>query len=135
MALTVAYSGVDGKVISDGTDMDVKQYDVKVADPGFEASTTAGEGWTDKLDALRTVSGSFDFFFNVAKNPFGAVMKWFTRGPNKYPLLIFQLGGSEVGTPAMSGMAKILEVTVKSVVTEGITFTATFESRGTWTLP
>jgi hypothetical protein len=135
--MSTAYSGVEGtvEVTVDGTpdtvtDMDVTGHSVDVEDGGFEATTTADGGWQDMHDAIAKASGSFDFFFNPAKNPTSAVVGLMPHS-GIYPNLKLKVGGGKF----LTGQIKPTKLSFKSAVKEGITLTCSFESKGMWTMP
>lgn len=129
MPVNGPFSGVDGTVFLSSVDVEVTGFSFDVDDPGFDTTTTAGEGWTDEADALRTVSGSFDAFFRIDKNVFS--MGQLYQRPSVYPDLLLNCGGGKFA----SGQARIGKTSVKSSTKEGITLTCSFKSKSAWTLP
>ena len=122
------YSGVGGTVLSGAVDMEVMGYSFDLDQAGADTTVTSDLGWEDEIHTTRKVSGSFDFLRQASKNPFGAVAGMIA--PN-YPTLTFALGGGQTA----SGVAKIDKISVKSATKDAITCTASFRSKGTWTLP
>ncbi len=128
--MSTAISGFKGKVLSGSTDMDVSGYSYEFDNGGFDSTTTADAGWEDTNNGSNKISGSFDYFFNPAKNPWGAVAN---LAPNSttYPTLKLYCDDDKFAT----GLAKITKQSVKSATKEGITMTASFVSKGVWSLP
>jgi hypothetical protein len=132
--MSYAVSGVDGKVLSGSTDMDVQGYSVDVEVVEIDTTTTADGGWEDAIDGTIKVSGSFEFFWNPTKNPFNSLINLMPGAgalTGIYPTLKLNLDG----TNYLQGTAKINKLSLKSATKEGKMFTATFRSKGAWTRP
>lgn len=132
--MSYAVSGVDGKVTSGSTDMDVSSYGFDFEAVEIDATTTGDNGWEDAIDGTIKVSGTFDFFWNPSKNPFNSVVNLMPGAGGLtgiYPTLNLRLdAGNSVG-----GVAKINKLSLKSATKEGKTFTCTFRSKGAWSKP
>lgn len=129
--MSTAYSGVDGTVTAQSTDMDVSGFSADVEAEELDTTTTADAGWEDAIDGVKKVSGTFDFLWNPSKNPFSTIIALMPGG-GTYPTLTLKLSTGET----LSGVAKINKLSVKSAVKgQPKTFTATFRSKGAWTLP
>lgn len=132
--MSKAYSGLEGVVTSNGTDMDVKDSSFDVETGDIDTTTTGDDGWEDSIDGPRKVSGSFDFFYNKLKSPFGAVAKLMPGAAavdGVYPSLSFNTGGGDL----ITGKARITKLSKKGAVKDGIMYTASFTSKGKWTFP
>lgn len=130
--MSYAISGIDSKIVSESTDMDVQSgsFDIETSD--IDSTTTADAGWEDSIDGPKKVSGSFDFFWNPSKSPFSSVTKLMPgRSATIFPTLKLYLDSSNFAT----GVARIQKLSKKGAVKEGLMFTATFTSKGVWTLP
>jgi hypothetical protein len=134
--MSQAYSGVNGIVTSTPSggspvDMDVTGWSADVEAGDIDTGTTADEGWADSIDGEKKVSGSFDFLWNPLKNPFGALQA-LTPGQGLYPNLALALTTGD----AIAGRARIQKLSPKGgSAKDGVKFTATFTSKGAWTLP
>jgi hypothetical protein len=128
--MSAAFSGEAGTVTANAVDMDVTGWSVDVEVNTIDTSTTAEDGWEDAIYGLRKVSGSFDFFYNTSKRPTGA-SAGLMPGATSYPTLTLQLTTGET----LSGSAMITKLSIKSAVKDGTTVTASFTSKGAWTLP
>jgi hypothetical protein len=127
----VAYNGLDGTVVSQSTDMDVTGFSADVEAEEIDATTTADNGWEDAIYGSKKVSGTFDFLWNPAKNPFNAVIGMMP-GNTSYPTLTLRLSSGET----LSGLAMISKLSIKSAVKgQPKTFTATFRNKGQWSMP
>lgn len=126
----VAFSGEKGTVTAGSTDMDVTGWSADMEVNTIDSSTTAEAGWEDAIYGLRKFSGSFDFFYNPAKRPTGATAG-LLPGAASYPTLTLQATTGEVFT----GNAMITKLSMKSKVKDAFTVTASFTSKGAWTLP
>lgn len=130
--MSYAISGVNSKVLTGTTDMDVigGTFDVETGE--IDTTTTADAGWEDSIDGPKKVSGSFDFFWNPSKSPFSSVQK-LTPGASTtvFPTLKLYIDADNFAT----GTARITKLSKKSTTKEGVIFTATFVSKQTWTLP
>ena len=129
--MSTAYNGTDGKVLSESTDMDVTGYSADVEVVEIDTTTTGDAGWEDAINGTKKVSGSFDFLWNPTKSPFGALAN-LLPGSGTYPTLRFNLDAS---TNYLQGVAMITKLSLKSEVKGAKTFTASFRSKGAWTLP
>ena len=132
--MSTAYSGILGNVLSGATDMDVKEWSADVETADIDTTTTGDAGWSDSIDRPTKISGSFDFFYNPAKSPFRAVANLMPGAPRTsgtYPTLTLKTGGGD----QLSGTARITKLSKKGAVPEGIMYTASFTSKGIWTVP
>lgn len=128
--MSSAFSGVLGTVRSGSLDMDVHGWSADVDVSTFDATTTADSGWEDTAPATKKVSGSFEFFYNLSKKPTGATAN-LLPGALPVPTLTFQVTTGEV----LTGPGLITKLSLKSKVKDGFVVTASFTSRGAWTLP
>lgn len=126
--MSIALSGVNGKVRSGVTDMDVSGWTIDPEVETFDSTTTADAGWESTTAAAKKISGSFDFFYNTAKKPTGA-----TAGltPGSTVALALDVQSGET----YSGNALITKLAIKSKSKESITVTASFKNVGAWTYP
>ena len=70
--MSQAYSGVQANVHVGTTDVDAQGWTIDVSANTFDSTTTADGGWDDETPATLRIEGTFDFFYNAAKKPFGA---------------------------------------------------------------
>lgn len=122
------YSGVGGTVLSGAVDMEVEGYSFDLDQNDDETTVTSDLGWEDSIHTTRRASGSFDFIMQASKNPFGAVAGMIA--PN-YPTLTLALGGGQTA----SGVVIVGKISVKSATKSAIKCTASFKSKGAWSLP
>lgn len=125
-----AFNGQNGTVTAGAVDMDVTGWGADVEVNTIDTSTTAEQGWEDAIYGLKKVTGSFDFFYNPSKRPTGAGAG-LTPGAATYPTLTLQATTGEVFT----GQAMITKLSIKSKVKDATAITASFTSKGIWTLP
>lgn len=128
--MSTAYSGAEGKVLSGSTDLDVTGWSADVEVAEIDVSTTGDAGWEDAIHGLKKVSGSFDFLYNTSKDPFGAVVG-LLPGAATYPTLTLTLTTGKT----LAGQAMITKLSVKSEVKDAVKITASFRSKGAWTMP
>lgn len=130
--MSYAVSGVYSKVLTGSVDMDVTGGTFDVETTEIDTTTTSDGGWEDSIDGPKKVSGSFDFFWNPSKNPFSAVQK-LNPGASAtvFPTLKLYIDDTNFAT----GTARITKLSKKSATKEGVMFTASFVSKGAWTLP
>lgn len=129
-----AVSGISGIVKSGATDMQVEGYSADVESVEIDTTVTADAGWEDAIDGPVKVSGSFDFFWNPAKDPFNAVVNLMPGAAilgGSYPTLTLNLDANNT----LSGPAKITKLSIKSAVKDAVKMTASFRSKGAWTKP
>lgn len=132
--MSYAVSGSDGKVTSNTVDLDVKGYSVEVDSAEIDVMTTADLGWDDVIDGPITAKGTFDFFWNPSKNPFGSVLGLMPGAPllgGSYPTLKLRLDSGNF----IQGPAKISKLSLKSEVKGAKMFTCSFRNKGPWTVP
>lgn len=122
------YSGVGGTVLSGAVDMEVEGFSFDLDQNDDDTTVTSDLGWEDSIHTTKRLSGSFDFLMQASKNPFGAVAGMIA--PN-YPTLTFALGGGQTA----SGVAIIGKISIKSATKTAIRCTASFKSKGAWSLP
>lgn len=128
--MATAIAAWKSKIKSGATDMDIVSgsFDYETSD--IDTTSTADNGWEDSIDGPAKVSGSFDFLYNPNKSPFSDVTKLMPgRSTTEFPVL--QLYYSD--TEYLQGTARIQKLSKKGAVKEGIMFTCTFVSKGTWT--
>lgn len=126
--MSTAFSGIIGIVTAGGTDMDVSGWSADVEQTTFDATTTGDAGWQSVKPAIKKVSGSFDFFFATAKNPYSGASSMFSGVPVALAL-------TTATGKTLSGNAIVNKLSHKSDVKDGIKMTASFDSDGAWTLP
>lgn len=122
-----AYSGVGGTVLSGSTDLEVEEYSFELEDGEIDTTVTSDAGWEDSIHGTRKVSGSFTFWVQASKTPFGSVAGLYAPA---YPTLTLGMGHANA-----SGKAHITKIAVQSKTKDGIKCVATFRSKGAWTLP
>lgn len=128
--MSTAYSGVNSNVQSGSLDMDASGWSADVEVSTFDSTTTADAGWEDTTAATKKVSGSFDFFYNVAKKPTGA-----TANLTPGSIVTLTLYVNKTISESLVGSALILKLSLKEKVKDGFIVTASFTSKGIWTLP
>jgi hypothetical protein len=128
--MSAAYSGVQANVYTGSLDLDAMGWSADVENAGFDSTTTADAGWEDETSATSKVSGSFDFFYNPLKKPTGATANLTPGNTAALVLWVNKTGGDN-----LSGNARIQKLSLKSKVKDGFIVTATFRSKGAWTLP
>lgn len=126
--MSTAFSGVLGTVKSGTTDMDVEGWDADYEVAEIETTTTADAGWEDAIPGPKKISGSFDFFYNTSKKPTGVTAN-LSAGSTAALTLQTTTGETLVGN------ALITKLSFKNKVKDGCKVTASFRSKGTWTLP
>ena len=126
--MSIALSGVLGKVVAGATDMDVSGWTLDPEVETFDSTTTADAGWESTTAAAKKISGSFDCFYNTAKKPTGSVAG-LTPG-NTVTLRLDATTGE-----SFTGSALITKLSIKSKAKESITVTASFKNVGAWTYP
>lgn len=126
MSQTVAYSGYLGTATVNGVDMAVTGWSCDAEMGSFETSSTADGGWTSMGWALKSLSGSFDFFFDTSKDPFAGT-------PNMYARQVVPLVLTATSGATFAGNAFIEKLSFKSEVKDGVKVTASFKSTGSWT--
>lgn len=96
----------------------------------FDSTTTADLGWEDTTGSTKKVSGSFDFLYNPTKKPTGVTAGLTPGGTPVLHLWIVNPGGDQ-----LTGTALIIKLSLKQKTKEGFIVTASFTSKGVWTLP
>lgn len=127
--MSTAYSGVKGNVLSGATDIDVQSWTLDHEINTFDSTTTADGGWDDTTPATQKISGSFDFFYNKAKYPYGA-LNIFPGATPTLKLFVNMTDGN-----FWTGAGLITKLSVKDKVKDGTVLTATFVNKGVWTVP
>jgi hypothetical protein len=127
--MSQAYSGVQGNVLSGATDVDMSKWDLKHETNSFDSTTTADAGWDDTTSSTQKVSGSFTFFYNPSKYPYGTI----GLAPQSTPTLTMYI--NKTAGNFFRGTGLILGLSFGVAVKEGIPVTASFTSKGVWTLP
>jgi hypothetical protein len=128
--MSQAYSGTKANVKSGSTDMDAGGWSADYEISTFDSTTTADGGWEDETAATQKISGSFDFFYNIAKKPTGSTAN---LTPGSTPTLTLYV--NTVGGDALVGVALVKKLSLKSKVKDGFMVTASFTSKGVWTVP
>ena len=128
--MSTAYSGVQANVQSGSLDMDAQDWSADVEVSTFDSTTTADAGWEDTTASTKKVTGSFQFFYNPAKKPTGATAN---LTPGATPVLTLYV--NKTGGDNLTGTALILKLSLKTKVKDGFIVTASFTSKGLWTLP
>jgi hypothetical protein len=128
--MSQAFSGVEANVFTGALDMDASGWSADVDSAGFDSTTTADLGWEDETSATMKVSGSFDFFYNPSKTPTGTTAN---LTPGNTAALVLWV--NKTASVNLSGNARIQKLSLKSKVKDGFMVTATFTSKGAWTLP
>lgn len=130
--MSQAYSGVNANVVSGTLDMDAQGWSADVEVSTFDSTTTADSGWEDTTAATKKVSGSFDFFWNPAKKPSGGTAN---LTPGSTPTLTLYVNKVASVGDTLVGVGLITKLSLKSKVKDGFLLTASFTSKGVWTLP
>lgn len=130
--MSAAFSGEYANVVSGSMDMDAQGWTLDPESNVFDSTTTADAGWDDNTAATSKVSGTFDFFYNVAKKPTGASA---ALTPGSAPTLTLYPNKSAYSSETFSGKALITKLSLKSKVKDGFMVTASFVSKGAWTYP
>ncbi len=128
--MSTAYSGVNANVLSGTLDVDAQGWSADVTVNTFDSTTTADLGWDDETSATSRVEGSFDFFYNPAKAPFGGSAN---LSPGSTPSMTLYV--NKPASIALTGTGLIKKVSLKSKVKDGFLLTASFVNKGPWTLP
>ncbi len=128
--MSTAYSGVGGNVNSGSTDMDVSGWSADHETSNFDSTTTADLGWEDETPATQKVSGSFDFFYNKNKKPTGSSANMRAGSTPTLTLYVNKADGE-----LLTGLGLIKKLSIKTKTKDGVLCTATFTSKGVWTLP
>ena len=128
-----AYSGYDGEVHSGAHDNQVQGWTLDYEIGTFDSSVTADGGWEDTGGALKKISGSFDAFYRVSpNNPTGSA-SGITTGSK--PTLTFYIDKLDLPNEFFTGVGLITKLSFKSKVKDGSIYTASFTSKGVWTVP
>lgn len=136
--MSKALSGYGGNVLNGTTDCDVQGWALTYATNTWDATTTADGGWDDTAPGTRNAKGSFDFLFNPDKQPHVATdaAEDPGLGLNEGDTIVaLKLFVDKTGNLCHQGRALISNIQTKSVTKQGITLTASFESRGPWYKP
>lgn len=133
--MSAAITGVNATVKIGTQNVDASGVNLDIEIDTFDTSTTADLGYADATGGLKKVSGSFDFFYNIAKKPTGA-----SPGLGLVPgtiitgMVISIDAVNDVGE-TFTGNALITKLSLKSKVQDGWMITANFMGKGPWTLP
>jgi hypothetical protein len=127
--LSFAYAGTQGNVLSGATDVDMSKWEIKHGVNTFDSTTTADDGWDSTTASTMKLGGSFTFFYNPAKFPYGSL----NLAPGSTPTL--KLFINETSGNFFTGVALITDLSFAVAVKEGIPVTASFVNKGPWTLP
>ena len=126
---SVAYSGIQSNVLSGALDMDCATWKAVHKINTFDMTTTADAGWDNIGSSTQNITGSFDFFYNPAKYPYGTA----NLGPGSTPTL--KLYVNQAAGNFLTGTALILELSFGIQTKDGFKVTASFQNKGPWTLP
>ena len=96
----------------------------------FDSTTTYDAGWESTTASTKRVSGSFDFFYNIAIKPTGA-----TANLTPGNLVVLTLYVNVAGGDTLTGNGLITKLSLKTKVKDGFMVTASFTSVGAWVLP
>lgn len=127
--MSFAYSGVQGNVLSGAIDTDMSKWDLKHEINTFDSTTTGDAGWDNTTASTQKISGSFTFFYNPAKFPYGTL----NLAPGATPTLKMFI--NETSGNFFTGVGLITGLSFSVAVKEGIPVTASFVNKGPWTLP
>ena len=127
--MSFAYSGVQGNVFAGATDIDTSGWEFKHTVNTFDSTTTADLGWDDTTGATQRVEGSFTFFYNTAKYPYGTV----GLSPGSTPALKLYI--NKTAGSFFSGLGLITGLSFGVKTKEGIPVTASFVNKGPWVMP
>jgi len=127
--MSQAYSGVTADVLVAGADVDAQGWSADYEVNTFDSTTTADGGWDDTTQATQKLGGSFDFFYNSSKTPFG------TLSVIPGTIAAMKLYVSLTDAKYLAGNGLITKVSLKSKVKDGFMLTASFVNKGVWTLP
>lgn len=128
--MSTALSGTHANVFSGSTDLDASGWSADYEIATFDSTTTADAGWEDETGATLKLSGSFDFFYNTSKKPTGATA---ALTPGSTPNLVLWVNNP--GGDSFAGKGLIKKLSLKSKVKDGFMVTASFTSKGPWTVP
>lgn len=128
----MALSGVEGKVkvgvSPDQIDMDVKKWNFKAEVAEVDTTTTAHAGWSNTDGWVKSGKGSFDFFYEEAKNPFATAQ-------GLKPGSVFDAELIISANDKLSGKGLVTSVDITSMVKGAIEGVINFSTRGAWTYP
>ena len=130
--MSAAFSGANANVLVGTEDVDATNWSLDPEINSFDSTSTADAGWDDETAATSKASGSFDFFYNVAKKPTGAIGG---LTPGATPILYFYPDKAVYSGEVFTGKALITKLSLKSKVKDGFIVTASFKSKGQWTYP
>lgn len=128
--MSQAYAGSEGNVLIGANDADVQSWSADVDVDTFDSTTTADAGWADTTATLKKISGSFEFFYNKTKKPFGTL--GLVPGTTVATLTLYI---NKTDDEKLFGPALITKASIKSKTKEGTTLTCSFVNKGPWTLP
>jgi hypothetical protein len=128
--MSQAYSGVASNIFSGATDVDGSGWSIDYEVSTFDSTTTADLGWEDETSATQKITGSVDFFYNIAKKPTGATIN---MTPGATPTL--KLWINVTGGDFFQGKGLIKKLSIKQKTKDGVMVTASFTSKGVWTVP
>lgn len=111
-----------------GTDMDVDKWTADIEVNAIETTTTADGGWHDEIGGTKKVTGTFEFFHNPSKQPFGTSIG---LTPGAYVGLTLQTRPGQV----LTGGALITKLAVSSQVNGATKVVASYTNKGPWILP
>jgi hypothetical protein len=130
--MSTAVSGVNSKVFTGLIDMDVIGGSFDYGTEDIDTTTTADNGWADSIAGIKSVTGSFDFFWNPAKTPYTSVTGLAPgASATVFPTLKLYIDADNF----LMGVARIQKLSCKKTVKDGVIMTATFVSKGQWQLP
>ena len=127
--MSTAYSGVEANVKVGGTDVDAQGWSIDVEVDTFDSTTTADGGWHDETAAAKKLGGSFEFFWNTNKAPFGTLA--LTPGTTFTGEFYINLSAGN----KITGTGLVKKVSVKTKIKDGVMMTCSFVNKGIWVLP
>jgi len=119
--MAVAYTGNNGTVTVDGTNMCVTQFQFTKTNTDEDTTSTCDAGWDDQIVTSRNIQGSFSYHYDPDKHEGLMAGETVT--------LVLTLPG---GTA--SGPATLTSVQVTSQVKQTVKGVANFKSKGPWTI-
>lgn len=134
--MSAAITGVNATVDIGTTSVDASGVNLDIEIDTFDTSTTADLGYADATGGLKKVSGSFDFFYNIAKKPTGTAAGGLGLIPGSIiATMTISVDSINNATEIFTGKALITKLSLKSKVQDGWMITCSFMGKGPWTLP
>lgn len=128
--MSTSYAGSEAIVKVGSTDIDASGWSADVEVSTYDTTTTADAGWDDVNAGTKKITGSVDFFYNVAKKPTGASIG-LSPGTTVALTLYINIDDDE----KLTGNALVTKLSFKPKVKEGFPVTFSFQNKGVWTLP